>query len=98
MLLMTGLAFLVIAVKLVSIQGINSRVYLASGGSEWEQTVILPGERGAIAEHLANPTNPCSLQSVAIRADRWRTSSVQPWLTAKPPPVDDRRLCRNAMA
>ncbi|MDE3203838.1 MAG: penicillin-binding protein 2 [Acidobacteriota bacterium] len=47
---MTGVAFLVIAVKLVSIQGINSRVYLASGGSEWEQTVILPGERGAILD------------------------------------------------
>ena len=50
MLLMTAVAFVVICVKLVSIQGLDSARYLAAGGSEWEQTVTLPGERGAILD------------------------------------------------
>jgi cell division protein FtsI (penicillin-binding protein 3) len=50
MLLLTAAAFVVICVKLVSIQGINSASYLATGGSEWKQTVSLPGERGAILD------------------------------------------------
>lgn len=50
MLLMSGIAFLVICVKLVAIQGFESATYLAAGGSEWEQTVTLPGERGAILD------------------------------------------------
>jgi cell division protein FtsI (penicillin-binding protein 3) len=50
MLLMSAVAFAVICVKLVSIQGLDSARYLAAGGSEWEQTVTLPGERGAILD------------------------------------------------
>lgn len=50
MLLTTGAAFVVICVKLVSIQGFDSAGYLAAGGSEWQQTVTLPGERGAILD------------------------------------------------
>ena len=50
MLLMSGVAFLVICVKLVAIQGFDSATYLAAGGSEWKQTVTLAGERGAIVD------------------------------------------------
>ncbi len=50
MLLLCGLAFAVICVKLVAIQGFESATYLAAGGSEWKQTVALPGERGAILD------------------------------------------------
>jgi cell division protein FtsI (penicillin-binding protein 3) len=42
--------FTAIAGKLVLIQGPESARYLAAGGSEWEQTVVLPGERGAILD------------------------------------------------
>jgi cell division protein FtsI (penicillin-binding protein 3) len=48
-LLMAG-AFAAICAKLVMIQGVHSAQYLASGGSEWEQTVTLPAERGAILD------------------------------------------------
>lgn len=41
-------AFAAIAAKLVMIQGPDSARYLAAGGAEWEQTVGLPAERGAI--------------------------------------------------
>jgi cell division protein FtsI (penicillin-binding protein 3) len=44
------LAFGAICIKLIMIQGVDSSHYLAAGGSEWEQTVILPGERGAILD------------------------------------------------
>ena len=50
MLLTTGVAFVVICIKLVSIQGFDSARYLAAGGSEWQQTVTLPGERGAVLD------------------------------------------------
>jgi cell division protein FtsI (penicillin-binding protein 3) len=50
MFLMSAVAFTVICVKLVDIQGFASARYLAAGGGEWEQTVILPGERGAILD------------------------------------------------
>lgn len=50
MLLVVIAIFAVICVKLVSIQGFHSATYLAAGGSEWEQTVTLPGERGAILD------------------------------------------------
>jgi cell division protein FtsI (penicillin-binding protein 3) len=50
MLLLSGVAFTVICVKLVAIQGFESSSYLAAGGSEWVQTVSLPGERGAILD------------------------------------------------
>jgi cell division protein FtsI (penicillin-binding protein 3) len=50
MLLFTTAAFAVICIKLVAIQGFDSATYLAAGGSEWKQTVTLPGERGAILD------------------------------------------------
>ena len=50
MLLLTAVAFVVICVKLVAIQGVDSARYLAAGGSEWQSTVTLPGERGAILD------------------------------------------------
>ena len=50
MLIVVALAFLGICIKLVAIQGFDSASYLAVGGSEWEQTVTLPGERGAILD------------------------------------------------
>ncbi|HUJ65652.1 MAG TPA: penicillin-binding protein 2, partial [Acidimicrobiales bacterium] len=48
--LVAAAAFLVICAKLVMIQGVHSGQYLAAGGSEWEQTVSLPAERGAILD------------------------------------------------
>jgi cell division protein FtsI (penicillin-binding protein 3) len=50
LLLVVGVCFMVICVKLVSIQAFDSASYLAKGGSEWEETVALPGERGAILD------------------------------------------------
>jgi cell division protein FtsI (penicillin-binding protein 3) len=50
MLLVTSAAFVVICARLVMIQGVHSSRYLAAGGSEWEQTVTLPAERGAILD------------------------------------------------
>ena len=50
MLILVAAAFVVICVKLVAIQGFDSASYLAAGGSEWEQSVTLPGERGAILD------------------------------------------------
>ena len=50
MLILTAVAFTVICVRLAAIQGFDSARYLAAGGSEWEQTVTLPGERGAILD------------------------------------------------
>jgi cell division protein FtsI (penicillin-binding protein 3) len=41
---------LVICARLVMIQGVHSSRYLAAGGSEWEQSVTLPAERGAILD------------------------------------------------
>jgi cell division protein FtsI (penicillin-binding protein 3) len=43
-----------IGIKLVVIQGVDSAHYLAAGGSEWEQTITLPGERGAILDRNGN--------------------------------------------
>ena len=43
-------AFGAISARLVLIQGVDSSHYLASGGSEWKETVVLPGERGAILD------------------------------------------------
>src|SRR5579864_7621268 len=50
LLLVIAAAFLVICARLVMIQGVHSSRYLAAGGSEWEQTVTLPAERGAILD------------------------------------------------
>lgn len=50
MLLVVTAVFVVICLKLVAIQGFHSASYLAAGGSEWEQTITLPGERGAILD------------------------------------------------
>jgi cell division protein FtsI (penicillin-binding protein 3) len=50
LLLVSAAAFLVICARLVMIQGVHSARYLAAGGSEWEQTVALPAERGAILD------------------------------------------------
>ncbi len=53
LLVVTG-AFMAIGIKLVVIQGVDSAHYLAAGGSEWEQTITLPGERGAILDRNGN--------------------------------------------
>jgi len=50
MLLVMAVAFAAICARLVMIQGVHSAQYLASGGSEWEETVTLPAERGAILD------------------------------------------------
>lgn len=50
LLIVVAIVFLVICTKLVVIQGFDSASYLAAGGSEWEQTITLPGERGAILD------------------------------------------------
>lgn len=50
LLLLTVAAFVAIGIKLVIIQGVSSSHYLAAGGSEWEQTVTLPAQRGGILD------------------------------------------------
>jgi cell division protein FtsI (penicillin-binding protein 3) len=50
LLVVVAVVFVVICAKLVVIQGFDSASYLAAGGSEWEQTITLPGERGAILD------------------------------------------------
>ena len=50
LLLTIAVTFIVICARLVAIQGFDSASYLARGGSEWQQTVKLPGERGAILD------------------------------------------------
>jgi cell division protein FtsI (penicillin-binding protein 3) len=48
--LVVTVTFVVICAKLVVIQGFDSASYLAQGGSEWQESVSLPGERGAILD------------------------------------------------
>jgi cell division protein FtsI (penicillin-binding protein 3) len=50
LLLLITAAFAAIGIKLVVIQGVASAHYLAAGGSEWEQAITLPAERGSILD------------------------------------------------
>ncbi len=50
LLLVSAVVFAGIGVRLVLIQGIDSQRYIAVGSSEWQQTVTLPAERGAILD------------------------------------------------
>jgi len=47
---LVGACFAAICAKLVAIQAFDSASYLARGGSEWEETVDLPAQRGAILD------------------------------------------------
>lgn len=63
-----AVAFVVIAARLVAIQGVDSGRYLALGGSEWEQTVVLQGERGSILDRNGNEL-AMSIPQTTIYAD-----------------------------
>ena len=79
-LLLMGGCFAAICVKLVLIQGVDSASYLAAGGSEWEQTVVLPGERGAILDRDGNERP--SLPQTTIYADPTKVSDPRAEATA----------------
>src|SRR5262249_8104720 len=68
LLLLIAAAFLAIGIKLVMIQGVNSAHYLAAGASEWEQTVTLPAQRGAILDRNGNDL-AVSIPQTTIYAD-----------------------------
>ncbi len=61
-------SFLAIGAKLVVVQGVSSNHYLAAGGSEWQQTVVLPGQRGGILDRDGQEL-AISLPQATIYAD-----------------------------
>jgi cell division protein FtsI (penicillin-binding protein 3) len=67
LLLLAG-SFIAIGAKLVVVQGVSSDHYLAAGGSEWEQTVVLPGQRGGILDRDGQEL-AISLPQMTIYAD-----------------------------
>jgi cell division protein FtsI (penicillin-binding protein 3) len=73
MLLLITVAFLCIGFKLADIQGINSSHYLAAGGSEWEQTVTLPAERGSILDRNGDEL-AMSIPQATIYADPYQVA------------------------
>ena len=81
MLLVMALAFAAIGAKLVVIQGVDAQHYLAVGQSEWEQTVTLPGERGAILDRNGDEL-AMSIPQTTIYADPHQVTDPGP----RPPP------------
>jgi cell division protein FtsI (penicillin-binding protein 3) len=73
LLLITAAAFVVICARLVLIQGVHSSRYLAAGGSEWEQTITLPAERGAILDRNGYEL-AMSVPQTTIYADPYQVS------------------------
>ena len=73
MLLLITAAFICIGFKLADIQGINSSHYLAAGGSEWEQTVTLPAERGSILDRNGDEL-AMSIPQTTIYADPYQVA------------------------
>jgi cell division protein FtsI (penicillin-binding protein 3) len=73
MLLLLAGAFVAIVVKLLAIQGVESAGYLAAGGSEWEQTITLPGERGSILDRNGDEL-AMSVPQTTIYADPHQVS------------------------
>jgi cell division protein FtsI (penicillin-binding protein 3) len=68
LLLLIGVAFVAIGIKLVIIQGVNSSHYLAAGASEWQQTITLPAQRGGILDRNGNDL-AMSIPQTTIYAD-----------------------------
>jgi cell division protein FtsI (penicillin-binding protein 3) len=68
LLLLVVVAFAAIGLKLVVIQGVHSDEYLAAGGSEWEQAITLPAERGSILDRNGDEL-AMSLPQTTIYAD-----------------------------
>ena len=62
-----------IGAKLVVIQGVDSARYLAAGGSEWEETVALPGQRGGILDRDGDEL-AVSMPQATIYADPHQVS------------------------
>ncbi len=73
LLLIISVAFTAIGIKLVMIQGIDSAQYLAAGGSEWEQGVTLPAERGSILDRDGDEL-AVSIPQTTIYADPHQVS------------------------
>jgi cell division protein FtsI (penicillin-binding protein 3) len=61
-------SFMAIGAKLVVVQGVDPSHYLAAGGSEWEETVNLPGQRGSILDRNGDEL-AISLPQSTIYAD-----------------------------
>ena len=94
-------AFLAIGAKLVVIQGIDSARYAAAGTSEWEHTVALPAERGAILDRNGNEL-AMSVPQTTIYADphqvndpRAEAAALAPILGISETTLDD-DLTRNS--
>jgi cell division protein FtsI (penicillin-binding protein 3) len=68
LLVIVAIAFTAIGIRLVVIQGVDSGHYLAAGGSEWEQAVSLPAERGNILDRNGNEL-AMSVPQTTIYAD-----------------------------
>ncbi len=66
-------AFAAIGIKLVVIQGVSSAHYLAAGGSEWEQAIALPAERGSLLDRNGDEL-AISVPQTTIYADPHQVS------------------------
>jgi cell division protein FtsI (penicillin-binding protein 3) len=83
-LVVVGMVFVAVAAKLVMIQGVDSSRYLAAGGSEWEQTVTLPGARGAILDRNGYEL-AVSVPQTTIYADPYQVNNPLVEATALAP-------------
>jgi cell division protein FtsI (penicillin-binding protein 3) len=84
MLLVIAGAFVAICARLIFIQGFDSASYLAAGGSEWEQTVTLPAERGAILDRNGDEL-AMSVPQTTIYADPHQVTDPTAEATALAP-------------
>jgi cell division protein FtsI (penicillin-binding protein 3) len=95
LLLLIAGAFMAIGAKLVVIQGVDSAHYLAAGGSEWEQTISLPGQRGGILDRNGDEL-AISIPQSTIYADPHQVNdplteaaALAPILSIPAPTLDD---------
>ncbi len=84
LLLLVTVAFTAIGLKLVVIQGVHSDEYLAAGGSEWEQAITLPAERGSILDRNGDEL-AMSIPQTTIYADPHQVSNPVAEATALAP-------------
>jgi cell division protein FtsI (penicillin-binding protein 3) len=84
MLVTMGVAFLLILSRLVFVQGIDARRYLAVGQSEWTHTVTLAAERGAILDRNGDEL-AVSVPQTTIYADPHQVNDPRGEATALAP-------------
>lgn len=68
LLVIMGVAFVSIVVRLAWLQGVGPNRYLAVGSSEWTHALVLPAERGAILDRSGNEL-AVSIPQTTIYAD-----------------------------